>query len=74
MPAGLALEIQVTNIDLAGEFEPWRGPQFDRIRIMRDIYAPRFELTFRLDRRHRARSSRKAAVCWWISSISAAPR
>jgi Protein of unknown function (DUF3016) len=48
VPAGLALEIQVTNIDLAGEFEPWRGPQFQRIRIMRDIYVPRFELTFRL--------------------------
>jgi hypothetical protein len=30
VPPGLALEIQVTNIDLAGEFEPWRGPQFDR--------------------------------------------
>jgi hypothetical protein len=48
VPAGRALEIQVTNIDLAGEFEPWRGPQFDRIRIMRDVYAPRFELAFRL--------------------------
>jgi hypothetical protein len=48
VPAGLALEIQVTNIDLAGEFEPWRGPQFDRIRIMRDVYVPRLELTFRL--------------------------
>ena len=48
VPPGRALEIQVTNIDLAGEFEPWRGPQFDRIRIMRDIYVPRFELTFRL--------------------------
>jgi hypothetical protein len=49
VPAGLALEIQVTNIDLAGEFEPWRGPQFDRVRIMRDVYPPRIALEFRTD-------------------------
>ena len=48
VPPGLALEIQVTNIDLAGEFEPWRGPEFDRVRIMRDVYPPRFALEFRL--------------------------
>jgi hypothetical protein len=33
--AGLTLDMRMTNIDLAGEFEPWRGPQFDRVRIMR---------------------------------------
>jgi hypothetical protein len=48
VPAGLTLDLRVTNIDLAGEFEPWRGPQFDRVRIMRDIYPPRFALEFRL--------------------------
>jgi hypothetical protein len=40
--------VRITNIDLAGEFEPWRGPQFDRVRIMRDVYPPRFALEFRL--------------------------
>ena len=25
MPAGMRLEIKVTDIDLAGDFEPWRG-------------------------------------------------
>src|SRR5262245_58812460 len=48
VPAGLSLDLRVTNIDLAGEFEPWRGPQFDRVRIMRDIYPPRMALEFRL--------------------------
>jgi hypothetical protein len=48
VPAGLSLEVRVTNVDLAGEFEPWRGPQFDRVRIMRDIYPPRIDLEFRL--------------------------
>ena len=48
VPTGLTLDIRVTNIDLAGEFEPWRGPQFDRVRIMRDVYPPRIALEFRL--------------------------
>ena len=48
VPAGLALEVRVTDVDLAGEIEPWRGPQFDRVRIMREIYAPRIDLEFRL--------------------------
>jgi hypothetical protein len=47
-PAGLTLNLSITNIDLAGEFEPWRGPQFDRVRIMRDVSPPRFALEFRL--------------------------
>jgi hypothetical protein len=48
VPAGLTLSLQITNIDLAGDLEAWRGPQFDRVRIMRDIYPPRFALQFRL--------------------------
>ena len=28
VPTGMQLEIKVTDIDLAGDFEPWRGPQF----------------------------------------------
>jgi hypothetical protein len=48
VPAGLRLAVRITNIDLAGEFEWWRGPQFDRVRIMREIYPPRIDLQFRL--------------------------
>lgn len=48
VPAGQQLDIRVTNVDLAGELEWWRGPQADRVRIMRDIYAPRIDLEFRL--------------------------
>jgi hypothetical protein len=48
VPAGLSLTIHVTDVDLAGEFEPGRGPQFDRVRIMREIYPPRIDLEFRL--------------------------
>ena len=38
----------ITDIDMAGDFEPWRGPQFDDIRIIKDIYPPRIDLAFRL--------------------------
>ena len=48
IPAGLHLEIKVTDIDLAGDFEPWHGPQFDDIRIVRDLYPPRIKLQFTL--------------------------
>ena len=46
--AGMQLEIKVTDIDLAGDFEPWHGPQFVHVRITRAIYRPRISLEFRL--------------------------
>lgn len=48
LPAGLSLEVRVTDLDLAGEFEPWRGPQFERFRVLKDVYAPRIDLEFRV--------------------------
>ena len=45
---GRHLEVKVTDVDLAGEFEPWRGVDFDHIRILKEIYPPRMELEFRL--------------------------
>jgi hypothetical protein len=48
LPAGNRLEIRVTNIDLAGEFEPWHQTFNEDIRFVRDIYPPRIELEFRL--------------------------
>jgi hypothetical protein len=48
LPTGGALEITVTDVDMAGEFETWRGPQACSVRVMLDIYAPRVVLDFRL--------------------------
>ena len=45
---GQQLEIKVTDVDLAGEFEPQRGPDFNNIRIVKEIYPPRVNLEFRL--------------------------
>lgn len=42
------LEVRFTDIDLAGDFEPWQGAGLHDVRIVRDIYSPRMELEFRL--------------------------
>jgi hypothetical protein len=46
--AGQTLEVKFTEIDLAGDFEPEHGPQFMDVRIVKEIYAPRFDLEFKL--------------------------
>jgi len=45
---GQRLQITVTDVDLAGDFEPWRGINYHDIRIVKDIYPPRVNLEFRL--------------------------
>ena len=48
LPPGQTLEVKFTDIDLAGDFEPQRGPEFMDVRIVKEIYAPRFDLEFKL--------------------------
>ena len=45
---GQQLKITVTDVDLAGDFEPWHGAQWDEVRIVKDIYPPRIKLAFQL--------------------------
>jgi hypothetical protein len=45
---GHRLEIAVTDVDLAGDFEPWRGMNFQDVRMVKDIYPPRVTLDFKL--------------------------
>jgi hypothetical protein len=40
--------VTFTDIDLAGEYEPWRGPQFSDVRIVKSIYAPRFKFSYKV--------------------------
>lgn len=47
LPADQKLEVTFTNIDMAGEFEPW-GADMNDIRIIKDIYPPRIDLSFRV--------------------------
>jgi Protein of unknown function (DUF3016) len=48
IPTDSTLTIEVTDIDRAGAFELWRGPQADHIRIVEDIYPPHIRLAFHL--------------------------
>lgn len=49
LPAGETLAVTVTDVDLAGSYEPWQMAH-NEIRIVKDIYPPRIELHFRLAR------------------------
>lgn len=48
LPPGDHLDIVVTDIDRAGNFEPWRSYPLSEVRIIKDIYPPRIDLRFRL--------------------------
>lgn len=48
VPPGQRLDITITDVKLAGNYEPWRGPRLDDVRIVRDIYPPRIDLSFKL--------------------------
>ncbi len=48
VPAGQKLTVTFTDIDLAGDFEPWRGSEGMDIRIVKDIYPPKMDLEFKL--------------------------
>jgi hypothetical protein len=45
---GQKLAVAFTDIDLAGDFEEWRGIHASDIRILREIYPPRMKLKFTL--------------------------
>lgn len=45
---GQSLSMKITDIDLAGEYEPWRSIDFDDIRIVKTIYPPRISFSFEL--------------------------
>ena len=48
LPPGQKLEVIFEDIKLAGDFEPWRGPNAQDIRFMKDIYPPRATLRYRV--------------------------
>ncbi len=43
------LTVTLTEVDLAGDYEPWRSGQgMNDVRIVKDIYPPRIDLEFKL--------------------------
>ncbi len=48
LPPGYSLAVTFTDIDMAGDYEPWLGPNLSDVRIVKSIYPPSADLTFRL--------------------------
>ncbi len=48
LPVGQTLAVTITDIQRAGRCEPWRGPRMDDVRVIKNIYPPRIDLSFRL--------------------------
>ncbi len=48
LPQGDTLKVEFTDVQRAGTYEPWRGPQWEDVRIIKDIYPPSINLTFTL--------------------------
>ena len=48
IPADHHLALRFLDIDMAGEFEPERGPQMDGVRVVRGIYRPSFHVEYRV--------------------------
>jgi hypothetical protein len=46
LPEGYGLTVTFSDIDLAGDFEPWRGAQWTDVRIIKPIYPPRLVFTY----------------------------
>ena len=56
----MQLNIRVTNVDLAGDFELFRGPQADQVRIIKGLYPPHIVLEFEVVDDNGRRSSNTA--------------
>ncbi len=48
LPPGQQLQVTIDDIKLAGNYEPWHGPDSQDIRFMRDLYPPRIDLHYKL--------------------------
>ena len=46
MPENMKMNIRITDIDLAGDFELFRGPTADQVRIVKGLYPPHIVLEF----------------------------
>jgi Protein of unknown function (DUF3016) len=46
LPQGYQATFTFTDVDLAGEYEPWHGPQWNDVRVVRSIYPPAFAFSY----------------------------
>jgi hypothetical protein len=47
LPDDERLEVTITDIRRAGNYEPWRGLEYRDVRILRDLYWPQIKIDFK---------------------------
>lgn len=45
---GQTLTVTFTDVDLAGDYEPWRGVNYQDVRIVKEIYPPRLTFSYKI--------------------------
>lgn len=76
LAAGQRLHVTITDIQLAGGYEPWLSPQWSHVRIMSNRYPPRIDLKFSVtgkDGRVIREGSRRLRNLGYLSSGTAMP-
>lgn len=73
LPSGQHLEIVLDDVDLAGEYIPGGRVDMQNVRVVKDIYAPRIELSWRLDDASGTRIDEGKAVLTDIAFLSSRP-
>jgi len=48
LPPGQKLDVTITDIKLAGAYEPWRRSDLQEIRFLTDLHPPRIDLHYKL--------------------------
>lgn len=48
LPPGYQLALRITDVDMAGDFQPELGPDADQVRILRAIHPPRVKVEYAL--------------------------
>jgi DUF3016 family protein len=48
LPQGQHLDVTITDIKLAGAYEPWRRSELQEVRFLTDLHPPRIDLHYRL--------------------------
>lgn len=52
LPNSDHLSVTFTDIKRAGSYEPWRGSQWNDVRVIKNLYPPRIDLRFKLTDAH----------------------
>ena len=73
LPAGRSATIEILAVRPAGQFEPWRQPPGDQIRVLRDVTPPRITLRYAVTERGRtlARGEEQVTDIDYLNDIGA---